>query len=166
MNDPHSPCPGLRDVLDVAAAEGGGADRGLVAHTHAVGEAVRARRLGNLYRVVQLNFTPEIEVFYVMFERSLPILVGYLSNFHFRCKIHLDLPVSFSNMYPGVQIYLQYGCVNPTSRLPPATSASFTQPLGHKYALHGIFNIGCGKICLHNNFTFDDSSKNSLVSHG
>ena len=98
MNDPHSPCPGLRDVLDVAAAEGGGADRGLVAHTHAVGEAVRARRLGNLYRVVQLNFTPEIEVFYMPFGRSLSIfsmtsVKQHIECFNFRCKIQLDLPV-------------------------------------------------------------------------
>ena len=50
MNDSHSPCPGLRDVLDVAAAEGGGADRGLVAHPHAVGQAVRARGLWDLRR--------------------------------------------------------------------------------------------------------------------
>ena len=32
------------------------------------------------YRVVQLNFTPEIEVSYMLFERYLPILVLHLSN--------------------------------------------------------------------------------------
>ena len=44
----YSPCLCLRDVLDVAAAEGGGADRGVVAHAHAVRQAVRAQGLGNL----------------------------------------------------------------------------------------------------------------------
>ena len=42
------PCLCLGDVLDVAAAEGGGADRGVVAHAHAVRQAVRAQGLGNL----------------------------------------------------------------------------------------------------------------------
>ena len=44
----HSPRLRLRDVLDVAAAEGGGADGGVVAHAHAVRQAVRAQGLGNL----------------------------------------------------------------------------------------------------------------------
>ena len=34
--------------------------------------AVTCFHVGN-YRVVQLNFTPEIEVFYVLLHRSLPI---------------------------------------------------------------------------------------------
>ena len=50
------------------------------------------------YRVVQLNFTPEIEVFYMMFETSLSIFsmtslkqhTEYVLYLHFRCKIQLD----------------------------------------------------------------------------
>ena len=50
------------------------------------------------YRVVLLNFTPEIEVFYMLFERSLSIFnITYLRHhieyINFRCKIHLNLPV-------------------------------------------------------------------------
>ena len=50
----------------------------------------------NLYRVVQLSFTPEIEVFYMVFERSIFIMTSlkkHMEYFHFRCKIQLDLPV-------------------------------------------------------------------------
>ena len=54
--------------------------------------------LGIRYRVVQLNFTPEIEVFYMMFERPLSIfsmtsLKQHIEYSHFRCKILFDLPV-------------------------------------------------------------------------
>ena len=52
----------------------------------------------HLYRVVQLALTPEIEVFYVLFDRSLSIfsttsLKHRMKYLHFRCKIQLDLPV-------------------------------------------------------------------------
>ena len=39
------------------------------------------------YRVVQLNFTLEIEVFYMLFERSLK---QNIENFHFGYKIQFD----------------------------------------------------------------------------
>ena len=44
------------------------------------------------YRLVQLNFTPEIEVFYIMFERSLsifsmPFLKQLIKYFNFRSKM-------------------------------------------------------------------------------
>ena len=50
------------------------------------------------YRVVQLNFTPKIGVFYMLFERSISIfsltsLKQHIEYFHFRCEIQLDLPV-------------------------------------------------------------------------
>ena len=50
------------------------------------------------YRVVQLNFTPEIEVFYLLFEISLPIfsmtsLKQHIECLNFRCKIQSDLHV-------------------------------------------------------------------------
>ena len=46
----------------------------------------------------QLNFTPEMEVFYMLFETSLSIfgrtsLKQHMEYFHFRCKIQLYLPV-------------------------------------------------------------------------
>ena len=51
-----------------------------------------------LYRVDQLNLTPEIEVFYMLFDRSLSIssmtsLKLHMKYFHFRCYIQLGLPV-------------------------------------------------------------------------
>ena len=50
------------------------------------------------YKVVQLNLTPEIEVFDMLFDRSLSIfsmtfLKQHMEYFNFRCKIHFDLPV-------------------------------------------------------------------------
>ena len=68
------------------------------------------------YRVVQLNFTPEIEVFYLLFEISLPIFSMkslkqhmYYMHFHFRCKIQLDIPVFLLQQSCSVQwIYFQY----------------------------------------------------------
>ena len=56
----------------------------------------------SIYRVVQLNLTPEIKICYIMFERSLPIfsttsLKHHIEYFHFRCKIQLDLPVEGQN---------------------------------------------------------------------
>ena len=53
---------------------------------------------GEQYRVVQQGFTPVIEVFYMVFDRSLSIsimtdLKQQIKYFHFRCKIQLDLPV-------------------------------------------------------------------------
>ena len=49
-------------------------------------------------RVVQRNFTPEIEVFYMLFDTSLSIftlasLKQHMTYFNFRCWIQLDLPV-------------------------------------------------------------------------
>ena len=51
-----------------------------------------------IYRVVQLNFTPEIEVFYMLFERPLSIfsmsaLKQHIEYFHLQSEIQLDLPV-------------------------------------------------------------------------
>ena len=50
------------------------------------------------YVVVQLKFTAEIEVFYMLFDRSLSIfnmtsLKEHMEYLNFRCKIQLDLPV-------------------------------------------------------------------------
>ena len=52
-----------------------------------------------MYRVAQLNFTPEIEVFYILFERSLSIFKEttvklLIEYFNFRCTIQLDLSAS------------------------------------------------------------------------
>ena len=51
-----------------------------------------------MYRLVQLSFTPEIEVIYMVLEISLSIfsmtsLKQHMKYFDFRCKIQLDLPV-------------------------------------------------------------------------
>ena len=51
-----------------------------------------------LYRVSQLNLTTEIEVFCMLFDRSLSIfsmtsLIQHIEYSHFLCKIQLDLPV-------------------------------------------------------------------------
>ena len=48
------------------------------------------------YRVVQLNATPETEVFDMLFDRSLSIfsmtfLKQHMEYFNFRCKIQFDL---------------------------------------------------------------------------
>ena len=54
---------------------------------------------------VQLNFTPEMEVFYMLFERCLSIfsmasLKQHIEYLHIRCKIQLDLPVqSIANVW-------------------------------------------------------------------
>ena len=50
------------------------------------------------YRVLQMNFTPEIEVFYRLFDRYLSIfsmtsLKQHMHYFHILCKIQMDLPV-------------------------------------------------------------------------
>ena len=50
--------------------------------------------------VVQLNFTPEIEVFYMLFYRylstfSMTSLKQNIEYFHSRCKIKLSLPVDW-----------------------------------------------------------------------
>ena len=52
------------------------------------------------YRVVQVNFTPESEVFYMLFERyfsivSVTSLKQHRVYFQCPCKIQLDLPVGF-----------------------------------------------------------------------
>ena len=52
------------------------------------------------YREVQLDFTPEMEVFYVLFERchtknGKRYLKQHLKYFNFRSKIQLDHPVRF-----------------------------------------------------------------------
>ena len=51
------------------------------------------------YKVVQLNLTPEIEVFYMLFDRSHSIsyiifLKQHMEYFNFRCLILLELPES------------------------------------------------------------------------
>ena len=58
------------------------------------------------YRVVQLNFTPETEVFYMLFDRFLTIssmtsLKQHIEYFHFRCTIQFDLPVQKSPTEKG-----------------------------------------------------------------
>ena len=55
-------------------------------------------RFITVYRVVQPNLIPEIEVFYMLFDRSLSILSmtshkQHIEYFNFRCKIQLDLHV-------------------------------------------------------------------------
>ena len=50
------------------------------------------------YRVVQLNFTLEIEVFYMLFEKdhsifSMTSLRQHIKYFNFQSKIQLDHPV-------------------------------------------------------------------------
>ena len=54
--------------------------------------------MSGIYRVVQLNFTTEVEVIYMLFNRSLSIfsmtsLNLHIEYFNFRCKIQLDLSV-------------------------------------------------------------------------
>ena len=55
--------------------------------------------------MVQLNFIPEIEVFYVLFDRSLSIfsmtsLKQHMKYFNVQCYyIKLDLPVLNSTVY-------------------------------------------------------------------
>ena len=49
-------------------------------------------------RVVQLNFIPEMEVFYLLFNRypsmfSMTSLKQHMEYFNSQCKIQLDLPV-------------------------------------------------------------------------
>ena len=49
-----------------------------------------------MYKVAQMNFTPEVQVFYMLIERPLSIfsmtsLKNHIEYFHFRCKILLDL---------------------------------------------------------------------------
>ena len=58
----------------------------------------------SLNGVVQLNVTPEIEVFYMPFERSrfistrtITSLKQNIEYFSFRCKIQLDLPVRLTS---------------------------------------------------------------------
>ena len=51
------------------------------------------------YRVVYLNFTPEIEVFHMLFERYLTIfsttsLKQHTEYLQFHCKFQLDLPIN------------------------------------------------------------------------
>ena len=53
---------------------------------------------------LQLNFTPEIEVFHMLFDRSLSISSmtspkHRMEYFNFRCKIQLDLPVRSNTTY-------------------------------------------------------------------
>ena len=50
------------------------------------------RMYTGLYRVVQLNFTPEIEVFYVLVFRSLSIFSMMFLEYHMECGI-LQFPV-------------------------------------------------------------------------
>ena len=56
--------------------------------------------------VVQLNFTPEIEIFYMLFERYISIfsmasLKQHKKYFHFLCKMQLDLPVKLLQPIPN-----------------------------------------------------------------
>ena len=50
------------------------------------------------YRVVQLDFTTEVEVFYMMFDRSLSILVGHLSNSIWNTSIS-GVKLSWTTLY-------------------------------------------------------------------
>ena len=54
--------------------------------------------MSGIYRVVQLNFTTEVKVIYMLFNRSLSIfsmtsLNLHIEYFNFRCKIQLVLSV-------------------------------------------------------------------------
>ena len=55
-----------------------------------------------LYRLVQLNSTPEIEIFHMLFDRSLSIfsmksLKQHMECFNFRCINQLDLIVPWTS---------------------------------------------------------------------
>ena len=54
-----------------------------------------------MFKEVNLDSSPEIEVFYMLFERCCSKNVKgsikqYTEYFDFRCKIHFDHPVNFS----------------------------------------------------------------------
>ena len=56
----------------------------------------RSKTTPPLHRVVQLNFTPEIEVFHMLFDRfyfSMTSLKQHMEYFNFTCSIQLDQPV-------------------------------------------------------------------------
>ena len=63
--------------------------------------------------MAQLNFTPEIEVFYMLFERtpsilSMTSLKQHMEYFNFRCKIQLDHPVKLiCNLQLDIRFPLQ-----------------------------------------------------------
>ena len=49
-----------------------------------------------IYRVVQLNLTPEIEVFFIFFDpfiSSMTSLKQHMEYYNFRCKIQVDITV-------------------------------------------------------------------------
>ena len=65
------------------------ADRWILTAAHCV-EGKNPHQVSRLSRVVELNFTPEIEVFYMLFDRSLSIfsmtsLKQHIEYFNFRC---------------------------------------------------------------------------------
>ena len=70
-----------------------------------------------MYREIQLDFTPQIEVFYMLFERchtknrkrSLKLVIKY---FNFRNRIQLKL---LNHPVQGCPKRLVLGCVNPMS---------------------------------------------------
>ena len=60
-----------------------------------------------IYRLVQLNLTPEIQVFHMLFDRSLSqfnmtSLKQHMEYFNFRSYIQLDFPVHGEHV--GVQL--------------------------------------------------------------
>ena len=59
------------------------------------GETAKATRESRVYRVVQLDFTPEIEVFHMLFERChsknrKSSIKQHAEYFNFLCKIQFD----------------------------------------------------------------------------
>ena len=92
-----------------------------------------------LYRVVQLNLTPEIEVFHVLFDRSRPIfrmtsLKQHMSYFNFRCSIQLDRPV-----LPSIEFLPRMPSSPPRSprapRRPAAAAATATLSMRLRHPL-------------------------------
>ena len=71
----------------------------------------------NLHRLVQQNSTSEIEEFYMLFERSLPIfsttsLEQIIEYFNFQAKIQMDHPVQCltAAAYFHLILLLEYIC--------------------------------------------------------
>ena len=92
-----------------------------------------------VFRVVQLNFSPEIQVFYMRFERALSIfsiasLKQHIYYFNFWCKIQLDLPVYTVYIY-GLYNSTWSGTLNKQPRLHRFAQACPACPEGGKVPL-------------------------------
>ena len=77
--------------VPLGVGEGGRHRRTPKVATHQANTLSRSGSLSqSYYRVVQLNLTPEIELFYMLFQRYLSIfsvtsLKQHMEYFHFRC---------------------------------------------------------------------------------